>query len=56
MDNWKAESADMYLVYSNAKLCIAATAAPNGDAGLFFDRDPSMRRLLKPSLSFLMNP
>jgi hypothetical protein len=41
-NDWHAESANMYLVYSNATLCIAATAAPNGDAGLFFDRDVTM--------------
>jgi hypothetical protein len=56
MDNWKAESAYMHLVYSNAKLCIAATAAPNGDAGFFFDRDLSMLTPVEALVEFPCEP
>jgi hypothetical protein len=28
-------------VYHNAAFCIAATAAPNGTAGLFYERNPA---------------
>jgi hypothetical protein len=38
-DDWRAESGRMRDVYHNAAFCIAATAAPDGNAGLFFNRD-----------------
>jgi len=38
--DWHREAACMQDVYSRAICCIAATAAKNGDIGLFFDRDP----------------
>ncbi|ORY11308.1 heterokaryon incompatibility protein-domain-containing protein [Clohesyomyces aquaticus] len=41
-DDWRRESSRMRDVYRNAAFCIAATAAKNGDVGLFFDRDPQL--------------
>ncbi|KAG8531668.1 uncharacterized protein KY384_003300 [Bacidia gigantensis] len=42
--DWRHESAFMGEIYHNAFCTLAATAAKNGDHGLFFDRDP--RRIL----------
>jgi len=38
-EDWRVESSQMRNVYPNATFCIAATAASDGNAGLFFDRD-----------------
>jgi hypothetical protein len=56
MDNWKAESADMHLVYSNAKLCIAATAASKVDAVPFSDRNLSMLTPVEALVEFPAEP
>jgi hypothetical protein len=39
-EDWQREAARMREVYSQAVCCIAASAAQNSDAGLFFNRDP----------------
>lgn len=39
-DDWQKEAMNMHKVYANAEITIAATAAQNGDEGLFFDRRP----------------
>jgi hypothetical protein len=40
--DWQRESAVMGYVYKNAVCNIAATAAPDGRFGCFFERDPSL--------------
>lgn len=37
-DDWEAESANMGYIYMKAFLCIAATAAPSSDVGIFQSR------------------
>jgi hypothetical protein len=39
-------------IYQHASLCIAATAAHNGNAGLFHDRDPRGVYPIKVDLSW----
>lgn len=41
-EDWQHESALMYLVYANAEVCIAASAAENSSQGLFFERDAGL--------------
>jgi hypothetical protein len=60
LDDWRAESATMHQVYSNAIFCVAATAAPDGNTGLFFDRDletlkPIETEITWPPTSFDMD-
>ena len=42
IEDWERESAQMYHIYRNARLNIAATGATDSHSGLFHDRDPSM--------------
>jgi hypothetical protein len=39
LEDWATEANRMRDVYSKAAFCIAATAAPSSEVGLFFDRD-----------------
>jgi Heterokaryon incompatibility protein (HET) len=41
--DWRHESAIMGEIYQNAFCTLAATAAEDGDGGLFFDRDPQRK-------------
>jgi hypothetical protein len=50
-DDWLRESAAMRDVYSNAAVCIAATAAEDGNTGLFFDRDMEVMTPVKVEFS-----
>ncbi|KAH3906291.1 hypothetical protein HBH56_206310 [Parastagonospora nodorum] len=46
-EDWRVESSQMRNVYQNATFCIAATAASDGNAGLFFDRDAASLMSIK---------
>lgn len=48
--DWASESTCMKSIYGGATVCIAATAAPDGHAGLFCDRDVRNIRLLSVKL------
>jgi hypothetical protein len=39
-EDWETEAGRMKDVYKNAAFCIAATAARDGNDGLFYERDP----------------
>ena len=42
IEDWESESAEMYHIYRNAQLNIAATGAHDSHSGLFYDREPSI--------------
>ncbi|KAH7077961.1 heterokaryon incompatibility protein-domain-containing protein [Paraphoma chrysanthemicola] len=51
-DDWATEASCMKDIYRNAAFCIAATAAINGDVGLFFERDPRALNPVKINLTW----
>ncbi|KAH6701271.1 heterokaryon incompatibility protein-domain-containing protein [Leptodontidium sp. MPI-SDFR-AT-0119] len=49
--DWERESTKMQEIYANASFCIAASAAPNSEAGIFASADRE-RQLSRPLISF----
>jgi len=49
--DWGRESTKMHEIYANASLCIAASAAPNAEAGIFASADRE-RHISRPLISF----
>ncbi|KAE9374043.1 HET-domain-containing protein [Stipitochalara longipes BDJ] len=49
--DWGIESTKMHEIYANASLCIAASAAPNAEAGIFASADRE-RHISRPLISF----
>lgn len=52
VEDWRTESITMRAVYSNATLCIAATAAQDCNSGLFVERDLSYRTHIKMRITW----
>jgi hypothetical protein len=52
--DWEIEASRMKDVYRNAAFCIAATAAKDGNHGLFYERDPRSVHPVKINMSWSM--
>jgi hypothetical protein len=54
--DWARESAQMASVYSQSRVNIAASAAPDGRTGLFLDRNPKLLAPLELKVKWNANP